>query len=296
VFATDLHLQCKGQTHYWAVGDCAGVPMPGKPDEICPATAQFAIRQGKTCAHNILAAIDGKPERRREFTFKGLGTLASLGNRSAVADMMGLQLKGFIAWFAWRTIYLSKLPGMIRRLRVTVDWTLDLFFPRDITQLQPETQPQLRVEHYEPGELIIGRHEIGRELFVIQKGEVEVKDAAGAVVATLSGGEVFGEKALLTDAPRTANVVAKTPVDVLVMTRAGFKALVSQLQPLDDYFTGLMKQRYPQLVPDDARVTALVANAPAAAMTVAPSQPPSPPSSPPSSRPPSLPAVERIRA
>jgi NADH dehydrogenase len=261
VFETDLHLQCTGQTNYWAVGDCAGVPMPGKPDEICPATAQFAIRQGKTCAQNILAAIDGRPDRRREFAFKGLGTLASLGNRSAVADMMGVQLKGFIAWFAWRTIYLSKLPGMIRRLRVTVDWTLDLFFPRDITQLQPEEPPQMRVEHYEPGELIIGRHEIGRELFVIQKGEVEVKDPDGTLVATLSDGEVFGEKALLTDAPRTANVVAKTAVDVLVMTRAGFKALVGQLQPLEDYFTGLMKTRYPQLVPDDARVTALVAAA-----------------------------------
>jgi NADH dehydrogenase len=269
VFATDLQLQCLGQTHYWAVGDCAGVPMPGKPDELCPATAQFAIRQGKVCAANILATIDHRPERRREFTFKGLGTLASLGNRSAVADMMGLQLKGFVAWFAWRTIYLSKLPGMIRRLRVTVDWTLDLFFPRDITQLQPDEPPQLRVEHYEPGEKIIGRDEIGRELFVIQKGEVEVREPDGRIVATLSDGEVFGEKALLTDAPRTANVIAKTPVDVLVMTRAGFKALVSQLQPLEDYFTDLMKRRYPQLVPDDARVTALVAAAQAAAAVAA---------------------------
>ena len=261
VFETDLHLQCTGQTHDWAVGDCAGVPMPGKPDEICPATAQFAIRQGKVAAENILAAIDNRPERRREFSFKGLGTLASLGNRSAVADMMGVQLKGFVAWFAWRTIYLSKLPGMIRRLRVTVDWTLDLFFPRDITQLQPDESPQLRVEHYEPGEVIIARDEIGRELFVIQQGEVEVKEPDGTLVATLKDGEVFGEKALLTDAPRTAHVVAKTPVDVLVMTRAGFKALVGQLQPLDDYFTGLMKQRYPQLVPDDTRVTALVGTA-----------------------------------
>lgn len=258
IFETDLHLQCTDQTHYWAVGDCAGVPMPGKPDELCPATAQFAIRQGKTAATNILAAIDGTPERRRPFAFKGLGTLASLGRRSAVADMMGIQLKGFVAWFAWRTIYLSKLPGMIRRLRVTIDWTIDLFFPRDITQLQPHAEPQLRAEHYEPGEVIISRNEIGRELFVIQKGEVEVRDPDGSLVATLHPGEVFGEKALLTDAPRTANVVAKTAVDVLVMTRSGFKALVSQLHPLEDYFSTLLKKRYPDMVPHDANVSALV--------------------------------------
>jgi NADH dehydrogenase len=257
VFQTDLYLQCVGHDQYWAVGDCAGVPMPGKPQDICPATAQFAIRQGDVCARNILAAIDGRPERRREFTFRGLGTLASLGNRSAVADMMGFQLRGFWAWFAWRTIYLSKLPGVIRRLRVTVDWTLDLFFPRDITQLQPDDVPQLRVEHYEPGELIIGRDEIGRELFVIQQGEVEVRAAEGNVLATLGHGEVFGEKALLTDAPRTADVVAKSAVDVLVMTRAGFRALVQQLEPLDEFFSGLMRQRYPQLVPSDARATTL---------------------------------------
>ncbi len=259
IFQTDAFLQCTGHTHYWAVGDCAGVPMPGKPDELCPATAQFAIRQGKTVARNILASIDGAPERRRAFDFKGLGTLASLGRRSAVADMMGIELRGFVAWFAWRTIYLSKLPGIVRRLRVTIDWTLDLFFPRDITQLQPHAEPQLRAEHYEPGEVIVSRDEIGRELFVIQRGEVEVHGPDGAVVATLGGGEVFGEKALLTDAPRTSNVVAITAVDVLVMTRSGFGALVGQLRPLEDYFSDLLRARYPELVAPDVRATTLVA-------------------------------------
>jgi CRP-like cAMP-binding protein len=148
---------------------------------------------------------------------------------------------------------------MIRRLRVTIDWTLDLFFPRDITQLQPHAEPQLRAEHYEPGEIIVSRNEIGRELFVIRKGEVEVQNPDGSLVATLKDGEVFGEKALLTDAPRTANVVAKTAVDVLVMTRGGFKALVSQLHPLEDYFSGLLRQRYPELVPQHATASSIVA-------------------------------------
>jgi NADH dehydrogenase len=266
VFEADLELQCTGQTHYWAVGDCAGVPNPRVPGELCPATAQFAIRQAKTCARNILAAVDGKPAKRRKFNFKALGSLASLGNRSAVADMMGVKLTGFIAWFAWRTVYLSKLPGVVRRLRVTIDWTLDLFFPRDITQLQTLRKERLRVDHYEPGEHIIEKTEIGRELFVIQNGEVEVFEPAHGGeperhIATFGRGEVFGEKALLTDTPRTASVRAKSAVDVLVVGRSDFRALVDQFPVLDDHFDDLLRKRYPEALAQDAKLKTLVADA-----------------------------------
>jgi NADH dehydrogenase len=255
VFEADLFLQCTGQTQYWAVGDCAGVPDPNKPGDLCPATAQFAIRQAKTCAKNILAAVDNTPAKRKPFSFKALGSLASLGNRSAVADMMGIKLSGFIAWFAWRTVYLSKLPGVVRRLRVTLDWTLDLFFPRDITQLQTLRSERLRVDHYEPGEMIIQKNEIGRELFVVQSGEVEVVEPADGgkaevLVATLGRGECFGEKALLTDAPRTKCVRAKTAVQVLVMGRNDFRAVVEQFPVLDDYFDDLLRKRYPEAMAD----------------------------------------------
>ncbi|MDP2339757.1 MAG: FAD-dependent oxidoreductase [Deltaproteobacteria bacterium] len=262
VFEADIQLQCTGQTHYWAVGDCAGVPSPDG-NGLCPATAQFAIRQAKTCANNILSVIDGKPEKRKNFSFKALGSLASLGNRSAVADMMGVKLTGFIAWFAWRTVYLSKLPGIVRRLRVTIDWTLDLFFPRDITQLQTMRKEKLRVDHYEPGEIIIEKNEIGRELYVIQKGEVEVYQPAidghaEKVITGFTTGDVFGEKALLTDTPRTASVRAKTAVNVLVVSRPDFLALVEQFAVLDDHFDSMMHTRYPDLVTKGGKVKELV--------------------------------------
>jgi NADH dehydrogenase len=248
VMETDLTLACTGKPGYWAVGDCAGVPDP-HGDELCPATAQYAIRQAKTCAHNIVATIDGRPQKK--FGFKNLGMLASLGRRSAVADMMGIRFSGFPAWFAWRTVYLSKLPGVVRKLRVALDWTLDLFFPRDITQIQTVKQDHLRVDHYEPGESIIAKHEIGRELFIIKKGEVEVFDPAdnGTAerrIATCKKGEVFGEKALLDDTPRLASVRALTPVDVLVMSRADFTAMVYQFPVLDEYFDRLMRERFPE--------------------------------------------------
>lgn len=251
VFEADLTLACTNKPGYWAVGDCAGVPDP-HGDDLCPATAQFAIRQAKTCAHNIVATIDQKPLKK--FEFKNLGMLASLGRRAAVADMMGIRFSGFLAWFAWRTVYLSKLPGFVRKLRVALDWTLDLFFPRDITQIQTLKANKLRVDHYEPGEIIIAKHEIGRELFIVKQGEVEVVEPAeGAtperLIAVCKKGEVFGEKALLDDAPRLASVRAKTAVDVLVMSREDFVAMVDHFPVLDDYFDKLMKERYPEAVP-----------------------------------------------
>jgi len=93
------------------------------------------LRQGKRLAENIAATMRGNEPQ--PFRFKALGLLAGLGNRSAVAEIMGMRFSGFIAWWLWRTIYLMKLPGFERKLRVAIDWTLDLFFARDIVYLRP---------------------------------------------------------------------------------------------------------------------------------------------------------------
>jgi len=249
VFATERTLACVARPGYWAVGDCAGVPHPSGSG-LCPPTAQFATREAKTCAKNILAAIDGRV--LENFSFKALGILASLGQRQAVAQVFGIKLTGFVAWFLWRTVYLSKLPGLVRRLRVALDWTLDLFFPRDITQLQVFKQRSLVVHHYEAGEAIVRRGQVGREVFFMLQGQVDVlADASGATLATLGPREVFGERALLEDTVRNATVRASTPVDVLVMSRADFSQLVENLPPLADYFDGLLRQR--SLSPSDLR-------------------------------------------
>ncbi|MEP7121633.1 MAG: FAD-dependent oxidoreductase [Byssovorax sp.] len=250
VFAVDRTLQCVGKVGYWAVGDCAAVPSP-TGEGLSPPTAQFAIREARACARNILAKIDGKATR--PFDFKVLGMLASLGQRSAVAELFGIKITGFIAWFMWRTIYLSKLPGIVRRLRVTLDWTLDLFFPRDITQLQVFRKDRLRVHHYEPGELIMKKGEIGRELYMITAGEVEVVSpgeggAEGRVLDKLGPRDVFGERALLEDTRRTASVRAVGPVDVLVMSRRDFRSVVAQFPVLEEHFARLLRERHPHLI------------------------------------------------
>jgi NADH dehydrogenase len=130
----DATMVVKDRPGVWAVGDSAAIPdvITGGT---CPPTAQYALRQGKRLADNIVATIAGR--ETREFRFKALGLLAGLGRRSAVAEMFGLRFSGFIAWWLWRTIYLMKLPGFERKLRVAIDWTLDLFFARDIVYLRP---------------------------------------------------------------------------------------------------------------------------------------------------------------
>jgi NADH dehydrogenase len=246
IFAVDATLACVGSPGHWAVGDAAAVPHP-KGQGFCPPTAQFAIREAKIAAHNVLAAIDGK--KSKPFEFEVLGMLASLGQRRAVAQMFGVTFSGFIAWFMWRSVYLMKLPGMVRRLRVAIDWTLDLFFPRDITQLDADRPRRLDVRHYEAGEVIVQQGTIGRELFMITQGAVEVlgegRGATSKVLARLGKQEVFGERALIEDTPRTATVRAASAVDVLVMSRDDFRSLVAQFQVLDEHFAQILRTRYP---------------------------------------------------
>ena len=113
----------------WALGDCALAtnPRTGKPH---PSTAQHAMRQGKTVARNILATIRGG--RKKPFEYSTIGMLAATGRRTGVAQILGFNFSGWIAWLLWRTIYLSKLPRLEKKLRVALDWTLDLLFTKDL--------------------------------------------------------------------------------------------------------------------------------------------------------------------
>jgi NADH:ubiquinone reductase (H+-translocating) len=128
--AVNRFLQVTDWPDVWAVGDCAFVPNIRNPGKAHPPTAQHAIREGKVVAQNIAAAILGHPPK--VFSFKTIGLLASIGRRAGVARIFGFNFSGFFAWWMWRTIYLSKLPGLDKKVRVAFDWTLDLLFPKDV--------------------------------------------------------------------------------------------------------------------------------------------------------------------
>lgn len=124
-------LRVRGTDRVWGIGDCAVNPGPdGKP---YPATAQHAVQQAKDVAKNIRRALDGRPTEPHVFT--PLGSLAALGCRTGVAKVFGVKLSGFWAWFLWRTVYLVRMPGWRRRVRVALDWTMDLVFRREYVSL-----------------------------------------------------------------------------------------------------------------------------------------------------------------
>jgi NADH dehydrogenase len=139
----NAHMEMQGFPGLWAVGDCAMIPDPG--GGFCPPTAQHASREGKVLASNIIASARREP--LRPFRFKTLGLLASIGQRTGVARILGVNFSGVIAWWLWRTIYLSKLPRIEKKLRVALDWTLDLFFTKDFVQYGHERASTISTEH-----------------------------------------------------------------------------------------------------------------------------------------------------
>jgi NADH:quinone reductase (non-electrogenic) len=115
----------------WAVGDCAAVPDGNAG--IHPPTAQHGMRQAIAAARNIEAVVRG--EAQKPFRFSTIGQLASIGHRTGVAQILGMRFSGFVAWWLWRAVYLSKLPEISKKVRVAIKWSLDLMFPREIEQL-----------------------------------------------------------------------------------------------------------------------------------------------------------------
>lgn len=165
----DENLEVPDFPGVWAVGDSAWIlnRKTGKPH---PPTAQHAIREATQVGKNIVAAIRSAP--KKPFVFSTLGQLATIGRRTGVANILGINFSGFFAWFLWRSIYLLKLPRFEKKLRVALGWTLDLFFPPDIVQyvtvrdveslhehlthlgrnaLQPEPEEILTINQSTPG-------------------------------------------------------------------------------------------------------------------------------------------------
>ena len=131
----------------WALGDCAVVP-DRKTGKSHPPTAQHALREGKVAAQNVLATLRG--DRKKPFLFSTLGLLAPIGKRTGVANILGVNFSGFIAWWLWRTIYLMKLPRFEKKVRVALDWTLDLLFSKDLVQFMTVRPSTMSLSEEEP--------------------------------------------------------------------------------------------------------------------------------------------------
>jgi NADH dehydrogenase len=117
----------------WALGDCALVPnaFDGKPS---PPTAQFAVRQARHLARNLRRHL--ADETTADFDYRERGMIATVGHMKGVAQVRGLSLSGLPAWLLWRAYYLSQMPTLRRKLRISVEWAWETLFPADVTHLQ----------------------------------------------------------------------------------------------------------------------------------------------------------------
>lgn len=242
-----------------AVGDCMAMPDPGG-DGICPPTAQHASRQGKVLAHNIYVKLFGGV--KKQYTFKGLGSMGSLGYHRAVALLFNrIPVGGFgtglLAWLMWRTVYWAKLPGIARKMRVGAAWFMDMFVSPETVQLKMNTGNAISKVHFEPGETVFRQGDLGDSLYIIMEGEADViiegeQPGDEKKVATLQQGEYFGEMALLNQKTRSATIRCTKPTNLLALRQGDFRALVSSLPDLKLSFENVMHERMDENTPTDA--------------------------------------------
>ena len=127
----DSTMEVPGHPGIWAAGDCAAItdPVTKLP---YPPTAQHALREGRLIGQNIRSRLEGR--QTKAFVYKAPGQLAAIGRRTGVAHLFGLNVSGLIGWVLWRSIYLMKLPRLEKRLRVGIEWLLNIVFERDLGQ------------------------------------------------------------------------------------------------------------------------------------------------------------------
>ncbi|MGH7898590.1 MAG: cyclic nucleotide-binding domain-containing protein, partial [Candidatus Binatia bacterium] len=182
----------------------------------------------------------------RAYDFTGLGKMGSLGHRSAVAEVFGFNVSGFLAWWMWRTIYLMKLPGWGRRLKVATSWSLDLLLPPELVELKLSGSMGVTQEHFEPGQEIFHQGDLGDRMYIILDGQAEVvreENGREVMLAELGAGEYFGEMALLSQTTRGATVRCRSAMNALSLPKGEFGVLAAHMPELRRSLDDLMTRR-----------------------------------------------------
>ena len=246
---TDKFMRVAGHDNVWAVGDAAEIPLVDHPGEdplhYAPPTAQFAVREGRQLAENIIAQAKGKP--LKPFAYTSRGSLASLGMSKAVAEVYGVKLSGTLAWLLWRGFYLSFLPGFATKLRVLVNWMLNLIVPPNIVLIESQ-QPGSRYIHYRKGDKVLEPGMLIDGFYTVVKGALKLtidNPKTGEHFEKLFGpGEHFGERVLLKSALRTGLVVALEDSIVLWISQKDFTRLARAFPVLDNYFKDYIEKTF----------------------------------------------------
>jgi NADH dehydrogenase len=210
-----------------------------------PQTAQFAVREGRQLAYNLIAKT--KETELKPFAYTSKGSLASLGMSKAVAEVYGVKLSGWLAWLLWRGFYLSFLPGFAAKLRVLVNWVLNLFVPPNIVLVE-STLPGTRYIHYRKGDKVLEPGMLIDGFYTVVKGALKLtidNPKTGEHFEKLFGpGEHFGERVLLKSALRTGLVMALEDSIVLWISQKDFTRLARAFPVLDNYFRDYIESTF----------------------------------------------------
>lgn len=211
---TDSFLRVKGYQNVWAGGDCATVPHPD--GGFCPATGLDAKKAGTQISKNILRKIRGK--ELKHFIFHGKSQFVSLGRRTAVGELKGMEFKGLIGWLIWRIKLLRLIPTWDRKWRLLADWCILPFVGRDIVEMSEVGGADYEITNhlYLPGEIILKEGDKGSYIYLITEGEVELinhHNGKEEIIMTISMGNYFGHINRLV--PLTETVRSKTIVQAV---------------------------------------------------------------------------------
>ena len=229
-----------GFENIWAIGDSL-IPMTDTAsarEDFAPPTAQFAVREAKHLAQNVVAALQN--QNLKKFHYSSKGSLASLGAGRGVAEVYGIKLTGRLAWLLWRVYYISFLPGMQTRISVLWNWLMDGFSPRSVVQINSEKPQDARYVLYRAGDRIYENGARSDGFYTIASGSVEITgidpETGEETSRVLIAGDHFGERLLIGATRRIATAVAIEDTKVLVLTRDEFLKLAEGLPFFRTYF------------------------------------------------------------
>jgi NADH:quinone reductase (non-electrogenic) len=203
---TDRYLRVEGLESVWAGGDCAAVPHPH--GGTCPPVGLYALKHGARIGDNVRRSLAGLP--LEPFTYSAFASGVSIGRRTAVGEVLGVPLRGTLAWLLWRAILLYFLPTWDRRLRLLADWLIWPVVGRDVVELdhEPHSQYDVRHQSFGPGEVLAEGARPVRYVHVILEGDVELV-RAGEVLSVLRPGGHFGRKVLELEGADSARALTR---------------------------------------------------------------------------------------
>ena len=247
--AVDEFLRVPGHENVWCIGDAALIPLPSSEAgdiRYAPPTAQFAVREARVVARNIVASQDGK--EMRSFAYKPKGSLASIGNYKAVAEVFGIRISGLLAWLMWRGFYIGMLPGFSTRLRVALNWLFDYFLPRSIVQIANNPGNATVYRHFAAGDVICRPGQTIDGLYTVISGAMESRipdqDGDDDFVRALGPGDHWGERSMASDTLARGTLTATEETLVLILQRPDFMSLSAAFPPLQEYFDSISDETY----------------------------------------------------